>query len=101
MPGVEESPLLSDRQRQFFRSDFYGKLIVETREKDTRAYFRNESPDDVAWEGWDILSRVGDTLTIRSSLAGETLVRDVKLHGNCYEVLQPNLGFSEWFCREP
>ncbi len=54
---MEKSPLLSEKQRQFFRNDFYGKLVVETREKDSRAYFPDQSPESVAWEPWQIPQR--------------------------------------------
>jgi hypothetical protein len=101
LPDMERSSLLSEKQRQFFRNDFYGKLVVETRQNDSRAYFPDESPESVAWEPWELVSRSGNTLTVRYSADGDSVVRDIKLHGDCYQVLQPNLGFGEWFCKEP
>ena len=101
LPEMEKSPLLSEKQRQFFRDDFYGQLVVETRKKDSRAYFPDQSPESVAWEPWQLVSRSGNALTVRYSMGGDPVVREIKLDGDCYQVLQPNLGFGEWFCREP
>ena len=99
---MEMSPLLSDKQRRFFRNNFYGRLIVEIRETHSRAYFPDEFSESVAaWEPWQEISRSGDSVTVKETIAGETLIRSVTLHGNCYRVDQPNLGFGEWFCRTP
>jgi len=91
--------LLSDKQRQLFRNNFYGRLIVETRESDMRAYFPDESADSVIWEPWQEVSRSGDSVAIKVVIGGETVIRSITLHDNCYRVDQPNLGFGEWFCR--
>lgn len=97
---MEKSTLLSDKQRQFFRNDFYGQLIVETRERDSRSYFPDESPESAAWEPWHLISRSGSTFLVKHSVGGNPVVREITLAGDCYQVLQPNLGFGEWFCRE-
>lgn len=101
LPEMEKSSILSDKQRRLFRNNFYGQLVVETREKDSRAYFFDQSPESVAWEPWQLIARSGNSLTVRHSLGGDTVVREIQLDGDCYRVSQPNLGFGEWFCREP
>lgn len=100
LPEMEKSSLLSEKQRKFFRNGFYGKLVVETREKDSRAYFPDESPDSVKWEPWRLVSRSGNTFTVEHSINGKSVQREIKLEGDCYRVFQPDFGFGEWFCKE-
>src|SRR5688500_1296469 len=97
LPVMEASSILSDKQRRLFRSNFYGQLVVETREKDSRSYFPDQFPKSVAWEPWQLVSRSGNLLTVTYSLGGDTVVREIQLDGDCYRVSQPNLGFGEWF----
>lgn len=101
LPEMEKSPLLSEKQRRLFRNDFYGKLIVETRADSFRTYFPDQSPDSVAWQPWQFVSRSGNALTARYFLDGNSVERTIRLEGDCYQVLQPHLGFSEWFCKVP
>lgn len=98
---MEKSPLLSDKQRQLFRNDFYGRLIVETRKADSRAYFPDQAAESVDWSPWQVVSHSGNSMTIRESIDGETVLRSITLDGDCYRVDQPNLGFGEWFCKLP
>ena len=98
---MEASHVLSEKQRQFFRRDFYGRLIVETREGASRAYFAEESPDGVPWEPWHVVSRSGNTLQVQLVMAGKVVVRSIALDGDCYRVDQSSLAFGEWFCRAP
>jgi hypothetical protein len=96
---MEKSSVLSVKQRQLFRTNFYGRLIVETRETDSRAYFSGESPDSAKWESWQVVSRSGNTLVIKLPIGDELVTRSITFDGECYRVDQPNLGFGEWFCR--
>lgn len=96
---MEKSSVLSDKQRRFFRNDFYGHLIVETRENDGRAYFPDQAPDSVPWEPWEVVMRSDESLTVRYSMGGKTFERSIMIDEDCYRVEQPELGFGEWFCR--
>ena len=101
LPEMEKSVRLTEKQRLLFRNDFFGKLVEETREKYLRAYFPDQSPESVAWEPWQVVSRKGAVFQVSHLVAGELVQREVRLDGNCYRVLIPELGFGEWFCRVP
>lgn len=98
---MEQSPLLSDKQRRFFRDGFYGQLVVEISENRQRAYFPDQSPASVRWEPWQLVVREGSSLKVKYTLGDKEFEREVQLDGNCYRMSQPELGFGEWFCREP
>jgi hypothetical protein len=98
---MEKTPDLSEKKRQFFRDGFYGRLVIETKAHELRTYFQDQSSTSAAWEPWQIVSRSGDTFTTKYFFEGEPMVHVITLNGSCYKVLQPSLGFAEWFCKEP
>lgn len=98
---MERSLLLSEKQRQLFRNGFYGKLIVEMRHNEFNAYFPGDLPEGMRWEPWQLITRSGNLLTVRSFINGESNLNQIQLDGDCYQILQPKLGFGEWFCKEP
>ena len=97
---MEKTPDLSEKKRQFFRNGFYGRLVVERKVNELRMYFQDQLPESGAWEPWQITSRSGDTFTTKYFFEGEPRINVITLTGSCYRVLQPSLGFAEWFCKE-
>lgn len=97
---MHQSDKLTDAQRKLFGNDFFGKLVVETTPDATRAYFPDENPQSVAWADWEVVSRSGDAIVIRYKPDDEWITRSLSIHGSCYRIEQPELGFGEWFCRE-
>ena len=102
LPEMEASTKLTDKQRNLFRSNFYGKLVVETNETMSRGYFPDENPNEVTWGPWKVLSKDKNRIITSTQLPNsETwMEHTIVTHGKCYEVVQENLGFSEWFCRK-
>lgn len=102
LPEMEASTKLTDKQRNLFRSNFYGQLVVETTATESRAYFPDENPSEVSWEPWKVLSKSGNRIVTTGKVpnSDKWIEHTVITHGDCYEVKQEHLGFSEWFCRK-
>lgn len=98
---MEQIPLLTDRQGQLFRDDFFGELVVEIRQKEFRAYWPHRSLESVPWVPWRVVSRSGSLLRVQFAIEGVSVDRDIMLDEDCYRVRQPGRRFGEWFCRQP
>ena len=96
---MKSSTLITEKQREFFSKDFFGKLIVETTPEKSRAYFPDQRPSDVEWEPWELVSESGGEIKTRTYENGEWKEHTLLVEGDCYRVEQPQFGFGEWFCR--
>ena len=96
---MKSSTLLTEKQRELFLNDFFGKLTVELTPEMGRAYFPDQQPSEVPWERWEVVAEEGQKMTIKSEIEGQWKEYQIYLQGNCYRVEQPHLGFGEWFCR--
>lgn len=94
---------MSEEQKKFYRSGFFGRLIVETTHDKSRAFFLDEPPDAGPWVDWEVVERNGDSYVTRCKdpESGEWTIKSVVRNGDCYRVDQPQLGFGEWFCKAP
>lgn len=91
---------LSPEQVEFFSNSFFGRLTVESRPGQAKAYFQDEDPAEVEWSPWEVVSRSGQVIVTRSRSAdGAWSENTIELHGECYRTFIERVGFFEWFCR--
>ena len=82
--------------------DFFGRLEVEIEPGRSRTWFPDESPENVEWTTSRIeLLGSGHYRVTEVPSDSDVPPREILLEpdGRCYRVNQPELGFSEWFCR--
>jgi hypothetical protein len=97
---MERSTSLTSEQRAFYESGFFGRLTVEMKPLESRAYFEDEEPG--SWDPMVVSAHDGRSVTLRSRdpQSGEERVHVLDFHDGCYRVeLGHGLEFAEWFCQ--
>jgi hypothetical protein len=88
---------VTEKQRQFFTNNFFGKLTVEY--TCTEATVRSKGGASTG--RYKIIRQEGNTLEVRfyEKVPDDGITRRIILDGDCYHVPLHNLHFSEVFCR--
>ena len=90
---------VTEKARELLEDDFFGNLVVEYREKETRAI--NEKDDfDTGFLPYEVLEVSEDRIRIKESseILGETETT-IYPEGDCYYVIVSKFEFREYFCR--
>lgn len=94
---MEEYGGVTEKQRQFFTNNFFGKLTVEY--TCTEATLHSEGGTSAG--KYKITSREGNVLEVQfyDKVPNDGVTKRILLYDDCYHVPLHNLHFSELFCR--
>ncbi|MBU6953557.1 hypothetical protein [Hahella sp. HN01] len=99
--SMEAAPGIPEKTRAFFRSGFFGKLIVVSRENESIAYFVDEKPENLEFIP-HVIHKVSDkqfSMEYPGEGAPEHSIRIITLDGDCYSIKDGKWEFYEYFCR--
>jgi len=88
---------VTEKQRELFEGEFFGKLRIEITCNQFTTYFDGESET----HNYETVLVEGDRITTRyyDRFKQQTVENTVVLEGDCYSVPLEGLGFREYFCR--
>lgn len=91
---------ITPQTRAFLERDFFGHLVVEIRENDSRT--TNERDDyDSGFEPYEVLEVTNDYIRIKawSNFFQDYDERILHLDGDCYYEIFAGFKFRQYFCR--
>jgi hypothetical protein len=91
---------VTPKARELFESDFFGNLVIEIQEDESRATDLKENVD-FGFEAYEVLEVTEKFIRVNdwSEILQEYQERVMYLEGECYYVLTTKWKFREYFCR--
>ena len=91
---------ITSRTRAFFENDFFGHLVVEIREKESRTFDPRDDYDS-GYEPYEVLEVSKEFIRIKawSNFFKDYDERVLYLDGDCYYEIFAEFKFRQYFCR--
>ena len=104
LESMRVTPGVTDKAKELFENNFFGKLVVEYKEDTYRAKYVDEEDnleEFYKYYPYKVIEVNEDYYLVESysQLLGENEIKKIYKDGDCYYVLISKWSFREYFCR--